>query len=244
MSNYYSDHLGTAFTVGSTTHHSFRDFGLYPHEHPSIPPAKIKTHFVEIPGADGGIDMSELPQGFVTFANRTGTFAFLVAERNRRDAALTDITAAMHGKTAYIVKDEEPEYRYHGRVAVRDLDCDQLKGIITVEADLDPFKYELTSTSEDWLWDPFNLETGVIREYGSITITNSGTVTVISSPVGGIPTITCSTAMTVTYNGVTYNLASGANVIEDIFLPRGVESVTLTFTGTGTVSIDFLPGYL
>ena len=242
--NHYAERYGTTFTTSEGSYHSFRDFGLYPHQHPDIPPAKIKRRYVDIPAADGGIDLSELPQGFTVFENRTGTFPFVVVERSRFDSALTAITAALHGKMAYIIKDEEPNFRYRGRVSVNGLDADSLRGIITVEADLEPFKYELASTTEDWLWDPFNFETGVIREYGNISVNGTKAVTVISSPAGGVPTITASAAMTVTYNGETYNLASGSNVIDDIYFPRGVESVTLTFNGTGTVGIDFLPGYL
>ena len=76
MSNVYETYLGTTFKVGGVSRHSFGYFGLYPHERPEIPPAEPKTHYVEIPGADGSIDMSEWPQGYMTYKNRKGKFVF------------------------------------------------------------------------------------------------------------------------------------------------------------------------
>lgn len=240
----YLTRYGATFITSAGRYHSYKDFGLYPQDWPNIPPGAVKTHVADVPAADGGIDLSEYPQGFAVFKNRTGVFTFILAERARYASALTAISAALHGREADIVLDEDPGFRYHGRVSVDKMECDRARGIITVKADLEPFKYELTSTVEDWLWDPFDFETGVIREYGEIAVDGETPVTVWSSPVGGIPVITASAAMTVAYGGESYSLRAGRNVVDEIALPRGVEAATLTFTGSGTVSIDFTAGYL
>ena len=88
------------------------------------------------------------------------------------------------------------------------------------------------------------LRTGVIRDYGNITVSGTKTVTVVSSPMGGSPIITASEAMTLTYDGTTYNLAAGANQFSTLELPHAEEEVDFTFTGTGTVSIGMRGGYL
>lgn len=243
MSNYYSDHLGTTFYT-TDEFHSFRDFGLYPHEHPDIPPAKAKTRYVDIPGADGVVDMTEWPQGYVTFKNRQGTFTFLCPERSKWDATLTAVTSALHGQFADIVKDEEPNFRYRGRLSVDQMDYADARGIITITAEMEPYKFERTTTVADWLWDPFSFETGIIREYGNLTIDGETEVTVWSSPAGGSPMITVSDDMTLEVDGTTYNLTAGDNSLPELQLPRAVEAVTFTFTGTGTASIYFWPGYL
>ena len=56
------------------------------------------------------------------------------------------------------------------------------------------------------------------------------------------PMITVSKDMTVTFEGNTYNLKTGTNKIYEILISEGEN--TLTFTGTGTVSIDYTGGSL
>lgn len=266
MANWYETHLGASFKVGSTTCHTFRDFGLYPHEPPDIPPGKAKVHFVDIPGADGGIDMTEALMGYVNYKNRTGTFTY-VTPRGGFRAALTSVTEALHGKTVDIILDEEPDFKYRGRVSVDEMDCDAVRGIITITAELEPFKRALTNTAETvassilgetisaWKWDPFNFENGVIRDYSAIAVSGTSEspteVTAVSSPAGGSVRIHASTSgMKYAYNpdGGTWPalaaLSSGWNSLPEVLLPRAVQEVKFRFTGSGTVKIEFTPGYL
>ena len=57
-----------------------------------------------------------------------------------------------------------------------------------------------------------------------------------------VPLIISNAAMTVTFNGVTYSVVSGNNKIYDIEIVEGEN--TLTFTGNGTISIDYRGGIL
>lgn len=71
---------------------------------------------------------------------------------------------------------------------------------------------------------------------GTLTLTIPGT----RRPC--IPTITASTAMTATFGGKEYALTSGDNRISGICITEGDN--VLTFTGDGTVSIDYRGGRL
>lgn len=57
-----------------------------------------------------------------------------------------------------------------------------------------------------------------------------------------VPVIVCSAAMQVTYNGKTYSLSAGKSKVFDIWLGEGDNY--LTFTGNGTVSVDYRGGSL
>lgn len=56
---------------------------------------------------------------------------------------------------------------------------------MTLKFECDPYKYELTATDEDWLWDPFDFEEGVIKEYGNQNVDGTLVLTVIGSPMPG-----------------------------------------------------------
>lgn len=71
---------------------------------------------------------------------------------------------------------------------------------------------------------------------GTLTLTIPGT----RRPC--IPTITASSAMTATFGGKEYALTAGDNRISGICITDGDN--VLTFTGNGTVSIDYRGGRL
>ena len=109
----------------------------------------------------------------------------------------------------------------------------------------EPFKYDLTASDDDWLWDPFNFETGIIRELAGITVSNGKSVTITG---GGMPTVpefvvTESASLAVTYNGKSHNmLLPGTYRFPAIKI--GADDVTLQFTGSGKLSIRYRGAYL
>lgn len=257
----YLTRYGVTFITDAGSVHTAADYGLYPVAWPDIQAAEVKTSFVDIPGANGSLDLTEAMTGFPTYKTRKASFAYLIPDQSLWDATNTRIRTDLHGKQARIITDEDPGYYYAGRVFVEKFDATKTNPVLTITAILDPYKYDITATNEDWLWDPFSFETGVIRDYGNISVTTTKTVAVVSSPMGGCPVFTFTGhgvddagagTMTMTYDGETYNLALGENVFPEIELPHEQTEVTFTFEFSmvsgggrfGTVSIAFQGGML
>ena len=110
-------------------------------------------------------------------------------------------------------------------------------GTFTVTVEADPYKYELTAGDEDWLWDPLDLEEGVIREYGNIEVSGEYAMIIDGTEKWIIPEITVSADMTVAFEGKQYSLKAGTNKVYDIVIKEGENM--LTFHGTGTVSVKY-----
>lgn len=221
-------------TLGGS--HSFTDLGLVL-QNVNMPLPAPKTSMVDVPGADGAIDLTEA-FGSVKMYNRTITMTFTdMAPYFHRYGNQSRISNELHGKKVQIIFDEDFGYYYYGRLTFGEFQPEGATRTVTVTAECDPYKYELAMSDDDWLWDPFNFETGVIREYKNLSVNGSRTVKVIGGQQNTIPVITASAAMTVTFKGTTYNLAAGANKNYSIVLSTGEN--TLTFAGTGTVTISF-----
>ena len=112
-------------------------------------------------------------------------------------------------------------------------------GKLVIECVADPYKYDI---QDDWLWDSFDFENGYIRESENILVSGSTTVVIVGKRKKTYPTITASSAMTVAYNGATYNLTEGINKLYDMILDEGEN--TLTFSGSGSVLIEYTGGSL
>lgn len=119
--------------------HSYYDLNLILSQC-SISPAKPKTNYVEIPGGDGSIDLTEA-LGDIRYSDRTGTLVFTVLPEDNFEDKKSEISNLLNGKKFNITLDKDPDWYYIGRCTINDWKCDKLIGQITVDLKLQPFKY-------------------------------------------------------------------------------------------------------
>ena len=223
--------------------HPSRDWGLLPKTRPTIAPPAIRTNYVDVPGLDGQLDLSEALTGRVGFQTRDFSADFLVIDaRNRWDSLYSELLDTLHGQRVKIILDEDPDYYYIGRVTVGKLGSDRKTASISIKAVCNPYKLEIGTSVDDWLWDSFNFETGIIRDYRALPVDGTLTLTIPGTRRPCIPTITVSDAMTATFGGKEYALHAGENRVSGICITQGDN--VLTFTGSGTVSINYQGGRL
>lgn len=223
--------------------HTYLDWGLLPKSRPTVAPPDVVTNYVDVPGLDGQLDLSEVLTGRVGYQTRDFSAEFLVIDaRNRWYTLYSEILDTLHGQRVKIILDEDPVYYYMGRVTVNTLKSDRKTATISLKAVCDPYKLEIAGSLDDWLWDTFNFETGIIRDYKALTVDGTLTLTIPGTRRPCIPTITTSTAMTAAFGSKEYALTAGDNRISGICITQGDN--VLTFTGNGTVSIDYRGGRL
>lgn len=66
------------FYNGTTYKDAYKDWGLVPETRPLVVPPEPKTKYLEIPGANGQLDLSEILTGYPVFNNREGEWTFYV----------------------------------------------------------------------------------------------------------------------------------------------------------------------
>lgn len=220
--------------------HSYKDLGLTLTKF-EISPPNPKTYKVNIAGADGDIDLTEALTGDVKYENRTINMEFaIIGEWRDIQNKYSEVQNALHGKRfSEIVFDDDGNYYHVGRVSAVALGSEPLIGTITIQCIVEPYKYDW---GDDWLWDTFSFETGIINEMSGLTVNGKLEVTYIGQRKKYIPYITTSSDMKVTFAGNTYNLTAGKNKIFEIEFHEGIN--ILTFSGKGTVTIENKGGSL
>ena len=194
--------------------HSYDDLNLVLSE-VSIPPATAKTNFVDIPGGDGSVDLTEA-LGEVKFEDRECRFTFTVFPSEDFEVKKRKISNLLNGKRCRIVVDKDPDYYWTGRCSIDEYASDKNLHKIVVGAVVAPYKlkHELTKA-----------------------IVEAGTdvpVALQNSRKTAIPTITCTAEATVIFNGNTFKFNAGTHKNLDITLVEGDNPVTVTSTGTVT----------
>lgn len=155
---------------------TWEDWHILPVSRPVFTPPEVKENYIDIPGGNGALDLSEALTKFPTYNNRTGSFEFRVMNHYERDGKLifenrsaerwaerySEIMEYVHGKCLYAVLDDDPTWFYHGRFSIDGWASGDTWSVITIGYNVNPFKWSATSSMGPWLWDPFNFETGVI----------------------------------------------------------------------------------
>lgn len=222
---------------------SWKDWHLIPSSRPVFATPEVKTNFIDIPGADGGIDLSEALSGYPVYKNRNGSFKFLVDPNHMSwNVKLAEITEYLHGKTLRAILSDEPSYFYEGRFWVSSWESGSNISSVTIGYDVEPYKRNVVGTLDEWIWDTFNFETGVIQNYKLVDVNGSLTLTIIGDAQRVSPIFTSTADMTITYNGSTYPIKKGTSKIYGVTFGNGNNIVTIN--GTGRISIDYRRGRL
>lgn len=207
-----------------------------------ISPPVPKVTFIDIPGRDGSIDLSEA-LGSVRFQDR---YLYIVVTDVDYKLSVGEEFALLQreidGKRVKVILDKMPSYYYLGRVtSFSDVEEDGLTGTTTITIQVKPYRYSIYSADDPWLWDPFNFLTDMAIDAGSFPV-NGRTIRIINVGMNDVtPTITVSSDMTLEFEGKTYELHTGTINNFDIRLKGNKENV-LVFTGNGTVTIDYMGG--
>ena len=221
--------------------HTWNDWYLIPSSRPVIAMPKEKSKFIDMPGVNGSLDISEFLTGYMLYGNRSGNVKFMIDNWHENwTTILQKISTKIHGRRLKMVLTDEPEFYYEGRFYLDTPTSNTKRTEVTLRYELGPYKHDITSSADDWLWDPFNFETGVIRTYKDLTVDGSLTVTVLCGQEHSIPNIWCTSDMIMAYKSNSYNLVSGNNI--PIRLEPGSNS--LTFYGNGRITIAFRRGLL
>lgn len=249
------------------------DWHILPKERPVFAPPAVKTHYIDIPGGNGSLDLTESLTGYPVYENRKGSFTFRVMNDYGYWAdRYSEIMNHLHGKRMNAVLADDDRWFYRGRFTVDDWKSADTWSEITIGYEVEPFKWSIKSSTDDWLWDPFNFKNGVINDvaFSGITIDNSSSWTEKKLPYsnadgrfnseqwfGTVPIAPNITVSNAPLTGIdirfvnsalnidkTINFKNGTSFAPDFIFYGQKEPYSIYFKGAGTVSIDFRVGRL
>lgn len=208
----------------------------------TISTAEPKEELVEVPGMDGNLDFSESLTGDTVYQNRTINISLAKRKNKNCLSEYSQIQNDLNGRTMKIILSDDPNFFYYGKVRVKDYDKYAILHAIDIECNVKPYKYDLYSSDEDWLWDPFSFIDGIINETKDLNVDGKLEIKITGRRKRVIPKITCENELQLIFNEQTYNLPSGTSYSPDIEICEG-ENI-LKFVGNGKVTIEYRGGSL
>ena len=184
-----------------------------------------QTNFVEIPGRDGALDLSEA-FGTIRYADRI--IPLTLYARAPFDALISAFAADVHGRRMNMIFDRDPTFYYDARMTIEDVERHWGFFELSLECRVKPYKLE-------------HFETAI-----TVLPTGNATVTLTNSRMPVVPTITTSAEMTLTFTiaGVVYtiHLATGSHVVPSLVLMEGETEIDIS--GTGSITFTYRKGAL
>lgn len=169
--------------------HTYKDYGLVINNTSTVEAPSPKTNFVDVPGSSTRLDLTETLTGQVEYNSRSVSFTLgKLLEPEKWPALYREFLNAYQGKEVKVILDDEPEYYYQGRAELTDFTRSQMLGSFKFTVNADAYKYEVYDSTEDWPWDTFNFETGVLREdYSDIEVSSSANKFIEGSLIPVVP---------------------------------------------------------
>ena len=200
------------------------DYGLIVAPY-AIPMPEPQMNFVEIPGRDGALDLSEA-FGTVRYTDRI--IPLTLYARAPFDTLISAFAADVHGRRMNVIFDRDPTFYYDARITLEDVERHVGYCELSLKCRAKPYKLE-------------HFETMI-----TVLPTGSATVTLTNTLMPVVPTITVSAAMTLAFTiaGVvhTSNLAPGSHVVPSLVLLEG--DTVIGITGTGRITFTYRKGAL
>ena len=204
-------------------YHTLLDWGLVLTDK-SIPDPEPKTNYIQLDGVSGSLDLTEVLTGEVAYNDRTvsATFSASCGNYQEREAVRRHIAAALHGRKVKIIEPDDPEHYFLGRVTIKDGTRHASYSTFTIEAICEPWRYAVEESVRQ-----VEVAAGDPQD---VVIENTGVKTVC-------PDIRVEGSVTLTYEGGTVDLTTGAYKVADIKLRYGENVVGVS--GAGTVTFTY-----
>ena len=247
------------------------DWCIIPENDVIIAPPAQKTNYIDIPGGNGSLDMSESLTGYPLYENRTGSITFIVVNSSaslipncnpiKWRNLVTNIMSYLHGKRRRMILEDDPTYYYEGRFNVESVESGEDFSRLTIGYNLDPYKLTVESTVGEWIWDTFNFQTGIIttRMFSRIDVTTDWkSITIHDKVVGDAPVVPSITAASTNGEGIIFRFVNPTlHIDETKQIPNGTfefpdfviygDPVSFYYrvtSGTGTLRIEYRQGAL
>ena len=215
-------------------YHTLKDWGLYLKVgSPKIGAAEVDEYLVQVTGSDTLLNLTAWDDGKVHYKKRTITMELLCnAPKSKWPSIESTIANAIHGKWLRCKFDEDSAWYWEGLWKVSP-SRDRLSSTFTITG------------TYDWLWDDFNFETDIVRNYTDIPLKagEDKEVSITGAPrAAGIYFQRSETAadIAVSLNGFEAGILAKSTdwqYIEGLTMPDGVVG-TLVFSASADCSIS------
>ena len=196
--------------------HSYMDFNMILTDVSISIPTPVRYE-VNVPGADGKLDMTDLFTPNIKYKNRTIKLTFKYAgEFECWNVQESFIAAYLHGKRMHVILCEDEDYYWDAFCTIDSFKSDKRIGTLVINCDCYPYKYCVYE-----------------NEY---VVEGDGSVDCKGDRMNVIPTITTTDSADITFGDQTVSVNAGTHTITSFVFTEGINTLTIDSNGDTTIT--------
>lgn len=131
-------------TKGDTTINTWANWYLIPSSRPVVAQPTMAEKYVEIPGMDGSLDLTDYLTQTPSYSDRKGTWEFYVMNGyGSWEARRADIASYLDGSKMRVMLEDDLDNYYVGRVILKEWRSEPQFSKVVFEYHLNPYKYSM-----------------------------------------------------------------------------------------------------
>lgn len=139
------------FIDGNITRNTWDNWHLIPSSRPVVVRPTATYKYVDVPGMDGSLDLTDYLIGRPTYSDCSGSFEFYVAnDYGDWVSRKNEIASFLNGRVLKMYLEDDPIYYYEGRFYLRDWKSGGSFSSVTIEYRLKPYKFKASSGEKVW----------------------------------------------------------------------------------------------
>ena len=188
-----------------------------------LPTPKLVT--VDIKGADGKLDLSEVATGELRYNNRNIKLTFEMMDVKNYHGLMSNISHHIHGKMITMLFTNDDSYYYSGRATISKWECSKNKGTVVIDVDAYPYKRAVHEINISF---SFNGET--VKYFDAYTTEKI------------CPKLKVTGTANIIIGDTIISYTDGTYSINEILIHGGVNSITLADGSNGSITLTYRSG--
>lgn len=128
---------------------TYETWEMIPTKRLHVVPPEPKTTYVDLPGANGGLDYTELLTNEPTFGYRKGSWEFLLIPGDQWESVYYNLCETLHGKRHTVILQDDPNWYFTGRLKINEWQSNAYNSLITIDYVLDPERKSVSGSGDD-----------------------------------------------------------------------------------------------
>ena len=136
------------FYTDNDTKNTWEDWRLIPSSPPSVGPFPIRKKFVDLPGGNGSLDLTDYLGNSVKMGVAEGSWSFMMIDQNiPREQQVREIEEFIHGTRCKAILEDDPFVYYTGRFVINNIKIGKNYSEITISYTIDPKRHPIEGES-------------------------------------------------------------------------------------------------
>lgn len=209
--------------------HTYDEWGAFLARSPVIGQPEAKTSYIDVPGGNGSIDLTEALTGDVVYSDRPIRFSLiLTGPREMWEHTRIEISNYCHGRKMPIVMPDDPKHYFLGRISMGELKIasDEVTAEIDFSVACDPYRYKFRKT----VFDKSIPQSGVLE------------LNLRNDRMAVMPDFTTDGETIIEFNQTSYSASAGTFKLTSVYLLEGSNPIRIIGTEGINVRIEYQEG--